>query len=160
MPRRSECRRRSRSSTRRSYDRPDPDATRAARVSNASVVLPQRVAPLALGTEAAADTANLRLGVAQRLRTRVHRVVTEKKVVRMRGRRTDHEPGLALGDEIDRVLRAVEDSDLRARNAAGRAQRAIEHRGPGHRVALRGAVGPSLAILQGYSEVRHGMRRN
>src|SRR5258705_4051583 len=95
--------------------------------------LPQRVAPLALGAQRSADAANLGVPVAQRLGTGVHGVVAEEKVIRMRGRGTDHEPRVALGDEVDRFFGGLEDGDLRGVDARRRPQRPIEHRCPGYR---------------------------
>src|SRR5712691_9265467 len=121
-------------------------------------VFPQRVASLAISAEFLADATNLRLALAQRLGRGVHGVVAEDEVVRMLGRRAEHEPRVALGEEVDRFLGGFEDRDLPAGNARGAPERPILHGDPGHRVSLGRVIGPTLAGLQAHHEVGHGRR--
>src|SRR5436853_4679890 len=73
---------------------------------------PQR----SIGSELLTDATNLRLPLAQRRSTGVHRVVSEDEVMRMLRRRTEHELCVAFGDEVDRLARWLEDCDLPAGN--------------------------------------------
>lgn len=54
-----------------------------------------------IGAEILADSTNLRLALLQRLPPFVSGVVAGGKVMWMLGRGTEHEPRLALGDEVD-----------------------------------------------------------
>src|SRR2546423_7327853 len=81
-------------------------------VSFRSGSAPQR----SIGAELLTDAANLRLPLAQRLGARMHRVIAEDEGMRMLRRGTEHEARLALGDEVDRLLRGLEDGDFTAGN--------------------------------------------
>src|SRR2546430_5476717 len=107
-------------------------------VSFRSGSAPQR----SIGAELLADAANLRLPLAQRLGARVHRVVAEDEVMRMLRRRTENEPGVAFGDEVDRLPRRLEDRDLPAGNRRGRPEHPFMHRDPCDRVPSGRLVGP------------------
>jgi hypothetical protein len=62
-----------------------------------------------------ADAADLVLSFAQRFDAGMHRVAAEHKIVRMLGRRAQHEARLALRDELDGLLGGPEDGDLAGR---------------------------------------------
>src|SRR5712664_3147389 len=113
-----------------------------------------------LSTELLTDAPNLRLALAQRFGARVHGVVAEDEVMRMRGPPTEHEPRAAFGGEVNRLVEGLEDRDLPARNGRGGPEDAIEHGDPAHRVPFRRVIGPTLAGLQAHREVAHRRRRD
>src|SRR5205823_4665057 len=106
------------------------------------------------------DPANLALPLAQRLGAGVHGVISEDEVMRMFRRGTEHEAGLALGDEVDRLLRSLEDGDFTAADGRRGPKRAFVHGYPRHRVSFGRMVAPPLAGLQADGEVGHRRRRD
>src|SRR5256885_9542699 len=121
-----------------------------------SMELPQR----SIGAELLTDAANLRLSLAQRLGAGVHRVIAEDEVMRMLRRGTEHEARVALGDEVDRLLRGLEDGDFTAGDGRGGPKHAFVHGDPRHRVSSGRVVGPTLAGAQVHRQVAHGWRRD
>lgn len=77
----------------------------------------ERTALLALGTKLTSDAANLGLSALKRVDTGVHGVVAEHEFVGMLSGGTQHEARVALGDQFDRRLGALEDRDLSTRDA-------------------------------------------
>src|SRR5438105_4085610 len=106
------------------------------------------------------DPANLALPLAQRLGAGVHGVISEDEVMRMLRRRTEHEARLALGDEVDRLLRGLEDGDFTAGDGRRGPKHAFVHGDPRHRVSLGRMVAPPLAGLQADCEIGHRRRSN
>src|SRR5437660_8388228 len=75
-------------------------------------------------------------------------------------RRTEHEARPALGDEVDRFLRGLEDGDFTAGDGRGSPKHAFVHGDPRHRVSLGRVVAPTLAGLQADREIGHRWRRD
>src|SRR5438874_2562078 len=123
-----------------------------------SMESPSLTAQRSVGAEPLADAANLHFPPAQRLGAGVHRVIAEDEVMRMPRRGTEHEARVALGDEVDRLLRGLEDGDFTAGDGRGGPKHAFVHGDPRHRVSSGRVEGPTLAGPQVHRQVAHGWR--
>src|SRR5438309_10598171 len=105
-----------------------------------------------VGAKLLADAADLALPLAQRLGAGVDGVISEDEVMGMPHRRTEHESRLGRGDEIDRLLRRLEDGDCTPGDGRRGPKHAFVH-DPRNRVSPGRMVAPPLARLQADREI-------